>query len=174
MARIQFRLNGVKTMIDADPNPSMTILRGELGMGGTHFGCGSGECGACNVMIGDYAAACETPLWSVADKDVMTVEGLGSAERPHVLQRALNRRASAPMRVLHFGNPDGFTIAERMRTRDHVCRRRDCGGRKPAAGASAHRSPDQPPSFANCGPGRIRQRMNHLSCERGGTTWRES
>jgi nicotinate dehydrogenase subunit A len=58
-------------------------------MTGPHFGCGAGECGACNVIIGDRAvAACDTPLWSVADKDVTTVEGLGNAERPHPLQRA--------------------------------------------------------------------------------------
>ena len=58
-------------------------------MTGPHFGCGAGECGACNVLIGDRAvAACDTPLWSVADKDITTIEGLGSAEQPHPLQRA--------------------------------------------------------------------------------------
>jgi nicotinate dehydrogenase subunit A len=67
----------------------LDILRGQLGMTGPHFGCGAGECGACNVMIGDRAvAACDTPLWSVAGKDIMTPEGLGSAEQPHPLQRA--------------------------------------------------------------------------------------
>ena len=58
-------------------------------MTGPHFGCGAGECGACNVMIGDRAvSSCDTPLWSVAGKDVTTIEGLGNAERPHPLQRA--------------------------------------------------------------------------------------
>jgi nicotinate dehydrogenase subunit A len=90
MADIQFRLNGVETSVDADPDRSLLdILRGPLRMTGAHFGCGAGECGACNVMIGDRAvAACDTPLWSVKDKDIITVEGLGSAERPHPLQRA--------------------------------------------------------------------------------------
>jgi nicotinate dehydrogenase subunit A len=90
MPRIQFRLNGVETTVDADPDRSLlSILRGPLGMTGTHFGCGANECGACNVMVGDRAlAACDTPLWSVADKDVTTIEGLGSAENPHPLQRA--------------------------------------------------------------------------------------
>ena len=90
MPRIQFRLNGVETTVDADPDRSLlSILRGPLGMTGTHFGCGANECGACNVMVGDRAlAACDTPLWSVADKDVTTTEGLGSAENPHPLQRA--------------------------------------------------------------------------------------
>jgi nicotinate dehydrogenase subunit A len=90
MPRIQFRLNGVETTVDADPDRSLlSILRGPLGMTGTHFGCGANECGACNVMVGDRAlAACDTPLWSVADKDITTIEGLGSAENPHPLQRA--------------------------------------------------------------------------------------
>ena len=90
MPTIRFRLNGVETDIDADPDASLlTILRGELGMTGAHFGCGAGECGACNVIVGDHAVtACDRPLWSVADKDITTVEGLGDAQRPHPLQRA--------------------------------------------------------------------------------------
>jgi nicotinate dehydrogenase subunit A len=64
-------------------------LRGQLGMTGAHFGCGANECGACNVIVGDRAvAACDTPLWSVADKDITTVEGLGNPAKPHPLQRA--------------------------------------------------------------------------------------
>jgi nicotinate dehydrogenase subunit A len=90
MPRIRFRLNGVETDIDADPDRSLLdILRGHLSMTGPHFGCGANECGACNVMIGDHAvAACDTPLWSVADKDITTIEGLGNADNPHPLQRA--------------------------------------------------------------------------------------
>ena len=90
MPSVRFHLNGVETDIDADPDRSLLdILRGRLGMTGPHFGCGAGECGACNVIVGDRAvAACDTPLWSVAGKDVITPEGLGSAEQPHPLQRA--------------------------------------------------------------------------------------
>ena len=90
MPKIQFRLIGVETDIDADPDTSLlSILRGQLGMTGPHFGCGAGECGACNVIVGDRAVtACDTPLWSVADKDITTIEGLGDAKRPHPLQRA--------------------------------------------------------------------------------------
>jgi nicotinate dehydrogenase subunit A len=90
VSTIRFRLNGVETGIDADPDtPLLTILRGQLGMTGPHFGCGAGECGACNVMLGDHAiTACDTPLWSVADKDITTIEGLGTTENPHALQRA--------------------------------------------------------------------------------------
>lgn len=67
----------------------LDLLRDDLGLTGTKEGCGAGECGACNVIIAGHAvAACDTPLWSVAGKDIITVEGLGSAERPHPLQRA--------------------------------------------------------------------------------------
>jgi nicotinate dehydrogenase subunit A len=90
MPPIRFRLNGTPTEVDAAPDRVLLdVLRGQLGMVGPHFGCGSGECGACRVIVGDHAVtACDAPLWSVADKDITTVEGLGSAERPHPLQRA--------------------------------------------------------------------------------------
>jgi len=90
MPSVRFRLNGAATEVDADPDRSLLdVLRELLGVTGPHFGCGAGECGACNVMIDDRAvSACDTPLWSVADKDVTTVEGLGTGERPHPLQRA--------------------------------------------------------------------------------------
>ena len=90
MPTIRFRLNGAEKIIDADHEISLlAILRGKLGLSGPHFGCGAGECGACNVMIGDHAVtACDTPMWSLENKDVTTVEGLGSAQTPHALQRA--------------------------------------------------------------------------------------
>ena len=90
MPSIRFRLNGVETDVDADPDRSLLdILRGHFGMTGPHFGCGANECGACDVIVGDHAvAACDTPLWSVADKDITTVEGLGNPAKPHPLQRA--------------------------------------------------------------------------------------
>jgi nicotinate dehydrogenase subunit A len=90
MPSIRFRLNGVETDIDADPDLSLlAILRGPLRMTGPHFGCGANECGACHVIVGDRAvASCDTPLWSVAGKDVTTIEGLGSEQKPHPLQRA--------------------------------------------------------------------------------------
>jgi nicotinate dehydrogenase subunit A len=90
MPKIHFRLNGVETTIDADPDtPLLTALRGQLGLTGSHFGCGAGECGACTVLLDDHAInSCDTPLWSVADKNVTTIEGLGSVEQPHPLQRA--------------------------------------------------------------------------------------
>jgi nicotinate dehydrogenase subunit A len=90
MPSVQFRLNGRPVEVDADPDRSLLeILRGPLQMTGTHFGCGSNECGACNVLVdGRALASCDLPLWSVEDKDVTTIEGLGTPERPHPLQAA--------------------------------------------------------------------------------------
>jgi nicotinate dehydrogenase subunit A len=90
MPSVRFHLNGVETTVDADPDRSLLdVLRGALRMTGTHFGCGANECGACNVMVDGHAvASCDTPLWSVAGKDVITIEGLGTSERPHPLQSA--------------------------------------------------------------------------------------
>jgi nicotinate dehydrogenase subunit A len=90
MPSVQFRLNGVETAVDADPDRSLLgLLRGPLGLTGTHFGCGANECGACNVLVDGHAvASCDTPLWSVADKDITTIEGLGTSDHPHPLQTA--------------------------------------------------------------------------------------
>ena len=90
MPTVQFRLNGAAIAVDADPDQMLLdVLRSRLGITGVHFGCGAGECGACHVMVDDRAmTSCDMPMWSVADKDVVTVEGLGTAERPHPLQRA--------------------------------------------------------------------------------------
>jgi nicotinate dehydrogenase subunit A len=90
MPIIRLRLNGTEITVDADPDsPLLELLRGKLGLSGTHFGCGAGECGACHVMVDDRAlSSCDLPLWSVADKEVTTVEGIGSAADPHPLQRA--------------------------------------------------------------------------------------
>jgi nicotinate dehydrogenase subunit A len=83
-------VNGSEREIAADPKtPLLSVLRGALGLTAAHFGCGANQCGACYVLIDGHAvAACDTPLWSVAGKEVTTLEGLGTPERPHPLQRA--------------------------------------------------------------------------------------
>src|SRR5260370_33280197 len=90
MPTMQCQLNGVAAAVDARPDEALLdVLRGGLGMTGPHFGCGANQCGACYVMIGDHVmASCDVPMWSVAGKDIVTVEGLGTAEQPHPLQRA--------------------------------------------------------------------------------------
>jgi len=70
--------------------PLVYVLRNELGLKGTRFGCGANQCGACHVLLdGHSVPACDTPLWAAAGKQVVTAEGLGPPERPHRLQRAL-------------------------------------------------------------------------------------
>jgi nicotinate dehydrogenase subunit A len=83
-------VNGVAREIAADPSTTLlSVLRGTLGLTAAHFGCGVNQCGACYVMIDGHAvASCDTPLWAAAGKEVTTLEGLGTAEKPHPLQRA--------------------------------------------------------------------------------------
>ncbi|QAU50091.1 (2Fe-2S)-binding protein [Bradyrhizobium guangzhouense] len=90
MPTIQFQLNGAAVSVDTDPDQTLLdVLRGRLGITAAHFGCGAGECGACCVMVdGQATASCDRPMWSVADKAVVTLEGLGTVEQPHPLQRA--------------------------------------------------------------------------------------
>jgi len=72
-----------------DKTPLLNLLRDELGLSGAKLGCGEGECGACMVLVdGRPQTSCNLPLWAVQDHDITTLEGLGSAERPHALQEA--------------------------------------------------------------------------------------
>ncbi len=88
--QISFRLNGAETVVGADPEtPLLTALRGTFGLMGSRYGCGSGQCGACSVLLeGRAVTSCDLPLSAVAGKSVVTVEGLGSPEAPHPLQSA--------------------------------------------------------------------------------------
>ena len=87
----RLRVNGAEREIAADPaTPLLSILRGTLGLTAAHFGCGANQCGACHVLIDGHAvASCDTPLWAAAGKDVTTLEGLGTPDKPHPLQLAL-------------------------------------------------------------------------------------
>ena len=91
MAATQLNVNGVTvsvTVEDADV-PLLYVLRNELGLHGPRFGCGLGQCGACTVHIdGNAVRSCITPLSSVVDRKVVTLEGLGTDEHPHPLQQA--------------------------------------------------------------------------------------
>jgi nicotinate dehydrogenase subunit A len=83
-------VNGEERAVEADPDsPLLYALRNDLALKGTRFGCGSGQCGACFVLIdGHPAPACDTPLWSAAGKRIVTVEGLGRQGSQHPLQQA--------------------------------------------------------------------------------------
>lgn len=71
-------VNGEKIIVEAEPGtPLLYVLRNDLGLKGTLFGCGNGSCGACFVLIGDKAmASCDTALSAVGDHPITTVEGL--------------------------------------------------------------------------------------------------
>lgn len=85
------RVNGQTAQISVDdPNmPLLYALRNDLGLHGPRFGCGLGQCGACTVHIdGSAVRSCITPLSSVGNRDVVTLEGLGTPEKPHPMQQA--------------------------------------------------------------------------------------
>lgn len=88
--RFRLTVNGALTEVEASGDtPLLYALRNDLALKGTRFGCGSGQCGACFVLIDGHAApACDTPLWSAAEKHVTTVEGLGKGGELHPLQSA--------------------------------------------------------------------------------------
>jgi nicotinate dehydrogenase subunit A len=87
---VTLRVNGADHEVGCDPDtPLLYVLRNDLGLLGAKFGCGLGLCGACNVLVdGHPVRSCDTPVWSVAGKEVTTVEGLGTDGGPHPLQEA--------------------------------------------------------------------------------------
>jgi len=89
-ARLKLRVNGREHEVAAAPKtPLLYILRNDLGLKGTRFGCGTGHCGACTVLMdGKAIQSCDTPLGSAEGRDITTIEGLGTREKPHPLQQA--------------------------------------------------------------------------------------
>ena len=87
---IRLIVNGQPRDLAVDPEvPLLYVLRNDLGLTGTKFGCGLGQCGACTVLVGGRAVrSCVLPVQAVAGQEVITIEGLGSPERPHPLQAA--------------------------------------------------------------------------------------
>ncbi len=91
MATLSLRVNGAARVIETDDpdTPLLYVLRNDLGLTGTRFGCGLAQCGACTVLVGGQAArSCVTPLRAVAGQDVTTIEGLGSPDSPDPVQAA--------------------------------------------------------------------------------------
>lgn len=90
MSDVTLRVNGNAHTVDADADtPLLYILSDDLGLRGPKFGCGLGQCGACTVIVGDRAVrSCLTPVASVGEAEVTTLEGLGTSAEPHPLQQA--------------------------------------------------------------------------------------
>ena len=86
---VSFRLNGKPATVKTDDERMLLwVLRSDLGVTGTKFGCGEGLCGACTVVVGTQAVrSCVTPLKEVAGKQVLTIEGLGG-DHLHAIQQA--------------------------------------------------------------------------------------
>ncbi|HEY0303084.1 MAG TPA: (2Fe-2S)-binding protein [Rhizomicrobium sp.] len=91
MKTFDFSVNGkpVSVSLDDEETPLLDVLRNALGLMGTRFGCGLEQCGCCMVLIdGAPEKCCARPVYSVAGKDITTVEGLGTPDAPHPLQQA--------------------------------------------------------------------------------------
>ncbi len=87
---IAFTVNGKQHLVGAAETVSLLeVLRNHLGLMGTRYGCGLEQCGCCMVLVdGQPAYSCTREVGTVAGCDVTTIEGLGTAAKPHPLQRA--------------------------------------------------------------------------------------
>src|SRR5437867_3371421 len=88
--KIQFRLNGRPVELDTDDQRTLLwVLRTDLNLTGTKFGCGMGICGACTVAVnGEAMRSCQLPLADVQEKNIVTIEGLEHGGKLHPLQQA--------------------------------------------------------------------------------------
>jgi nicotinate dehydrogenase subunit A len=91
---IEIEVNGARQRVDCAPDtPLLYVLRNDLRLPGTRFGCGSGQCGACFVLVdGRAKASCDLPVSFAAGKAITTIEGLNGA---HPVQKALERHQAA-------------------------------------------------------------------------------
>jgi len=90
MSSITLSVNGAEHTIDVDPRtPLLYVLRNDVGLNGAKFGCGLAQCGACTVLLdGKPQRSCVLPVSAAATGRVTTIEGLGTVDKPHPLQRA--------------------------------------------------------------------------------------
>jgi aerobic-type carbon monoxide dehydrogenase small subunit (CoxS/CutS family) len=89
-SNINLLINGQTVRVDAEPNDTLlSVLREQLDLTGSKYGCGEGQCGACTVLIdGKAHRSCITPVSSVAHKSVTTIEGLARGRHLHPVQQA--------------------------------------------------------------------------------------
>jgi nicotinate dehydrogenase subunit A len=87
---ITLNVNGVSRSVPAEPDtPLLYVLRNDFELNGAKYGCGLSQCGACTVLIdGKAVRSCVTPIGALETSEITTIEGLGSIEKPHVLQQA--------------------------------------------------------------------------------------
>lgn len=94
---ISLKVNGAMHDVPADPDtPLLYVLRNDLALNGAKFGCGLAQCGACTVLVdGQPVRSCVTAVGSVGQSEIITIEGLGTAQKPHPLQQAFIDEQSA-------------------------------------------------------------------------------
>jgi nicotinate dehydrogenase subunit A len=97
MKQIKLKLNGQYYTINAEPDtPLLFVLSDELGLRGPRFGCGMAQCGSCTVIMrGKVVRSCVTPVKAVGEEEIITLEGLGSPEKPHPIQQAFMDEGAA-------------------------------------------------------------------------------
>jgi nicotinate dehydrogenase subunit A len=91
MPTVNLTLNGRSRSLEVEDlqMPLLLVLRNDVGLHGPRFGCGLGQCGACTVHVdGNPIRSCVFPVRAAAGKDILTLEGLGTPEKPHALQKA--------------------------------------------------------------------------------------
>jgi len=94
---ISLKVNGATRSVPAEPDtPLLYVLRNDLELNGAKFGCGLAQCGACTVLVdGKAVRSCVTPIESLANAEITTLEGLGTIAKPHPLQHAFIEEQAA-------------------------------------------------------------------------------
>jgi nicotinate dehydrogenase subunit A len=97
MSTLTLKVNGQSHSVDVDPDtPLLYVLGEDLRQNGPKFGCGLSQCGACTVIMNGRATrSCVTPVRMVAGAEISTLDGIGSIEKPHPLQRAFIEEQAA-------------------------------------------------------------------------------
>jgi nicotinate dehydrogenase subunit A len=90
MPPISLKINGQQHAVDVDPEtPLLYVLTDDLQLRGPKFGCGLGQCGACTVIIqGQAVRSCVLPVSALKQREITTLEGIGTLEKPHAIQQA--------------------------------------------------------------------------------------
>ncbi|HEY5900742.1 MAG TPA: (2Fe-2S)-binding protein [Burkholderiales bacterium] len=134
---MKLKINGRMQEVDAEPStPLLYVLRNDLGLNGAKFGCGLGQCGACVVLAdGEAIFSCLTPISVLEKREIRTLEGLGTAEKPGPMQQAFIEEQSAQCgycipgmmmraQALLERKPDASEADIRGALQPHLCR---CG-----------------------------------------------
>ena len=134
---LNIKVNGAMHSVPAEPDtPLLYVLRNDLGLNSAKFGCGLAQCGACTVLVdGKPVRSCVTPIDTLGQSEITTLEGLGTLEHPHPLQAAFMTEQAAQCgyciagmimaaKALLDRNPQPSEAEVRQGLADNLCR---CG-----------------------------------------------